>query len=81
MAVCRRVFGNAEDAEDAFQATFLIFVRSARSIAKQESVSTWLHGVAHRVALRAKADRARRRARERQVQRPPAPDTLHEACL
>src|SRR5215467_14252606 len=52
--VCQRVLNNAHDAEDAFQATFLVLVRKARSIKKREAVGSWLYGVAHRVALRAR---------------------------
>src|SRR5262249_23429762 len=62
-----RVLNNVHDAEDAFQATFLVLVRKARSIAKREAVGSWLYGVAHRVALRARADAARRRKHERQA--------------
>jgi len=62
--VCGRVLADPNDIDDAFQATFLVLVRKARSIAKCESVGSWLHGVAHRVALRAKTQASRRRARE-----------------
>src|SRR5262245_23237330 len=64
--VCRRALANAHDAEDAFQATFLVFVRKAASIRDKELVGNWLYGAAYRAALEAKAA-ARRRARERQV--------------
>jgi RNA polymerase sigma factor (sigma-70 family) len=67
LSVCQRILDNAHDAEDAFQATFLVLVRKARSIRKREAVGSWLYGVAHRVALRARADAARRRKHERQV--------------
>jgi RNA polymerase sigma factor (sigma-70 family) len=62
--VCRRALRNAQDAEDAFQATFLILVRSAGSIGKRESVRSWLYGVASRVSIRARQTTAVRHARE-----------------
>src|SRR5262249_31297486 len=60
--VCRRTLNHAEDAEDAFQATFLVFVRKARTIRDGELIGSWLYSVASRVAVRAKihADRRRR---------------------
>ncbi|MCI0459079.1 MAG: sigma-70 family RNA polymerase sigma factor, partial [Gemmataceae bacterium] len=62
LGVCRRVLGEGQDADDAFQATFLVLVLKARSIRKKDSVSSWLYAVARRVAIRARADSARRRA-------------------
>ena len=65
--VCRRLIHNQQDAEDCFQATFLVLVRRADSIAPREMVGNWLYGVAHRTALKARATLGKRAARERQV--------------
>jgi RNA polymerase sigma factor (sigma-70 family) len=64
LGVCRRVLRHEQDAEDAFQATFLVLVRNARSIQQRESVGSWLYGVAYRIARRAKGIKARRPVEE-----------------
>jgi RNA polymerase sigma factor (sigma-70 family) len=69
LGVCQRVLNNVHDAEDAFQATFLVLVRRARCIAKREAVGSWLYGVASRVALKARAEAVRRRKHEGQAAR------------
>ncbi len=62
--VCRRVLADRTDAEDAFQATFLVLVRKAGSVRVDDSLGRWLYGVSRRVAARTRADRDRRRRRE-----------------
>jgi RNA polymerase sigma factor (sigma-70 family) len=66
LRVCRQLLQDPHDAEDAFQATFLVLVRKAGAIGRRELLANWLYGVAYRVAARARATRARRRAREKE---------------
>ncbi|AMV38070.1 RNA polymerase sigma factor [Planctomyces sp. SH-PL62] len=64
LALCRRYLRDPADVEDAFQATFLVLVRKGRTLRDGDALSSWLYGVAYRVAIRARADVLRRRARE-----------------
>jgi RNA polymerase sigma factor (sigma-70 family) len=61
LGVCRRMLANPTDVDDAFQATFLVLVRRARQLGPRDAIGPWLHGVAIRVALRARSEAARRR--------------------
>jgi len=72
LSVCRRVLRQEQDAEDAFQATFVVLFRKAGSISKRESVGSWLYSVAYRTARKAKVKRARRQGRETQLPDVPA---------
>jgi RNA polymerase sigma factor (sigma-70 family) len=74
LGVCRRILRNEADAEDAFQATFLVLVRKAASIVPRGMVGNWLYGVAHNTARKAKAMNSKRRARERAAGTRPRPE-------
>jgi RNA polymerase sigma factor (sigma-70 family) len=79
--VCRRVLRDAHATEDAFQAVFLVLVRSAASVRKRQSVSCWLYGVARRLALKARTRAARRRERESRATQAPPADPAAEVTL
>ncbi len=77
LRICRAVLHDAHDAEDAFQAVFLVLANRARSIRRSGSVASWLFGVAQRVALRGKRSTGRRRALDQQVAERTAESYLH----
>jgi RNA polymerase sigma factor (sigma-70 family) len=67
LGVCRRLLRDPNDADDAFQVVFLVLIRKAHALSNRDLLANWLYGVAYRTALKARAQRARRGARERQV--------------
>jgi DNA-directed RNA polymerase specialized sigma24 family protein len=71
--VCCRLLHNHHDAEDAFQATFLVLVRKGAAIIPREMIANWLYGVAHQTALKARQTAAKRKYREKQVTVMPEP--------
>jgi RNA polymerase sigma factor (sigma-70 family) len=73
--VCCRLLRSHHDAEDAFQATFLVLVQKAATLPNREKIGNWLYGVAHQTAVRMRAVAAKRGGRERQVTVMPDPTT------
>jgi RNA polymerase sigma factor (sigma-70 family) len=78
LSLARRVTGDGQTAEDVFQAAFLMLARKAHTIRRPESLPCWLHGVAFRLALRARRSHQRRQERETHVRRSPPPTPLDE---
>ncbi len=78
LSVCRRILQHAQDAEDAFQATFLVLARKAGTIRKQTSLGSWLHGVAYHSAECLRAKTRRRAAHERRLDAPPPGEAMDD---
>jgi RNA polymerase sigma-70 factor (ECF subfamily) len=78
--VCRRVLHSHHDAEDAFQATFLVLARRAASVMPREMVANWLFGVARQTALKARGLTARNNSREKQVAALPEQSAAEQGC-
>src|SRR5262249_1018249 len=78
LGVCRRVLGNQDDAEDAFQVTFLTLASKPGGLRHQRALGGWLYKVAYHVALRAKARAGRRRALEQRGTAMSPPDPAAE---
>src|SRR5262245_23635654 len=82
MGVCNRILQCPHNAEDAFQATFLVLVRKADSVVPREMLANWLYGVAYQTALKARAMVAKRGAKEQQVMDTPEPAAAeHDEAL
>src|SRR5207302_2719156 len=81
LGVCQSVLHNLHDAEDAFQAAFLVLARKAGSIQRREAVSSWLHRVAYHLAVKAQADAARRRVLEKRAVTMPSTDPVLDMSL
>src|SRR5205823_7312769 len=76
--VCRRLLQNHHDAEDAFQATFLVLAHKAATVVPRALVGNWLYGVAYHTALKARAETSQRRVKERKAAAMPRADAPTE---
>src|SRR5262245_38353606 len=81
LRVCHSILHHLHDAEDAFQAAFLLLAQKAGSIHQREAVSGWLYRVAYRLAVRAQANAARRRALEKRAVTMPSADPVLDMSL
>src|SRR5947209_643486 len=81
LSVCRSVLHDLHDAEDAFQAAFLLLSQKAGSIHRREAVSGWLYRVAYHLAVRARANAARRRVVEKRAVTMPSTDPVLDMSL
>ncbi len=81
LSVCRSVLHNVHDAEDAFQAAFLVLARKAGSIQRRESVSSWLYRVAYHLAVKAQANAARRKNHEKRAAVMPSAEPVMDMSL
>lgn len=78
LRVCRQLLSNAHDADDAFQATFLVLARKAKAIGRGDLLAGWLYGVARRIAVRVRVQAARRHSREQPLMEATATTTPPE---
>src|SRR5579872_2148586 len=81
LGVCRRILRHEQDAEDVFQAVFLVLSRKASGLSKKEAVGPWLFGVAYRLALRARQKGRKRQEREARSQKAIAGEAFDELTL
>src|SRR5262245_18806613 len=80
LGVCRRVLHNDADAEDAFQATFLVLVKKAAAIRAPERLASWLYGVALKTAHKSRSKNWSRHAKERTLRTLPEPPVPEQTC-
>src|SRR5258708_16294422 len=81
LRVCQRVLQDRHAAEDAFQATFLVFLRKAHSLKKRDLLANWLYGVAYRLSLRARSDAFKRQNKEAGYTAKPTEDLLNQVTV